>query len=313
MSAEPYCLGVDGGGSKTLAIVVDAQGRECGHGRAGSANYAAVGLDQAVHNIYDAVMQATSEVSCSLPLAKAWLGLAGIDRPADSVLLSSCLHELATFVLVTNDAELLLSALGKDAGLVLIVGTGSIALARAQDGTITRVGGWGHILGDEGSGYDIGRRGLQAAVRAADKRGKATLLLDLILQHWQLRVVEDLIDAVYTTDNKARIAQVSTVVTKAARRGDSVSLEIVDQAAEELALLVHTVAPPRSQLPIVLGGGLLLHDDFLREHVLYRIQQKQDIGPIIQVEQPAFSAACAAITLEPVEEKMRNAELFNDA
>ncbi len=297
MSIQQYYLGVDGGGSKTLAIVVDAQGRECGRGRAGSANYAAVGLDRALHTIHDAIMQATCDIPCALPLAKAWLGLAGIDRPSDAILLSSYLHEFATFVRVTNDAELLLSALGKDAGLVLIVGTGSIALARAQDGTVTRVGGWGHILGDEGSGYDIGRRGLQAVVRAADGRGKGTLLLDLILHHWQLYTVEDLIDAVYTADNKAKIAQVAAVVSEAAQRSDQVALEIVEQAADELALLVHTITPPMSQLPIALGGGLLLHDDFLREHVLYRIQQKQDIGPIIKVEHPAFSAACAAITL----------------
>ncbi len=297
MSSELYYLGVDGGGSKTLAIVVNAQGHECGRGRAGSANYAAVGLERAIHNIHDAVMQATSEVSCSLPLAKAWLGLAGIDRPSDVALLSSQLRDLAAFVTVTNDAELLLSMLGKDAGLVLIVGTGSIALARAQDGTITRVGGWGHILGDEGSGYDIGRRGLQAVVRAADGRGKATLLLDLILQRWQLRTVEDLIDTVYTVDNKARIAQVAAYVTEAAQQGDVVALEIVEQAADELALLVQTITPPMSQLPIVLGGGLLLHDALLREHVLYRIQQKLPVGPVLYVEHAAFSAACAAITL----------------
>ncbi len=297
MSTESYYLGVDGGGSKTLAIVVDAQGRERGRGLAGSANYAAVGLDQALHNIRDAVMRATSEVSCSLPLAKAWLGLAGIDRPSDVTLLSSYLQELATFVLITNDAELLLSALNKDAGLVLIVGTGSIALARTQDGTVTRVGGWGHILGDEGSGYDIGRRGLQAVVRAADGRGEDTFLLNLILQRWQLRTVEDLIGVVYTADNKARIAQVAAYVTEAAQRGDQVALKIIEQAADELALLVQTVAPPISQLPIVLGGGLLLHDDFLREHILRRLQQEQTIGPILHAEHPAFSAAYAAITL----------------
>lgn len=297
MTTEPYYLGVDGGGSKTLAVIVDAQGRECGRGRAGSANYAAVGLEQALQNIHAAVQQAISEVPCSQPLTKAWLGLAGIDRPSDATLLGSYLRELAALVLVTNDAELLLSALGKDAGIVLIVGTGSIALARAQNGTVTRVGGWGHILGDEGSGYDIGRRGLQATVRAADGRGKATLLLDLILQRWQLHTAEDLIDAVYTTDNKAKIAQVATYVTEAAQQGDQIALGIVEQAADELALLIQAVSPPMSQLPIALGGGLLLRDDFLREHVLRRIQQKRDIGPIIRVEHPAFSAACAAITL----------------
>ncbi len=297
MSTEPYYLGVDGGGTKTLAVIVDAQGRECGHGRAGSANYASVGVEQALQNIHDAIQQAIREVPCSFPLTKAWLGLAGIDRSSDAALFSSYLRELADFVLVTNDAELLLSALGKEAGVVLIVGTGSIALARAQDGMVTRVGGWGHILGDEGSGYDIGRRGLQAAVRAADRRGKATILLTLVLQGWQLHNAEDILDAVYTIDNKAKIAQAATYVTLAARQGDQVALEIIEQAVDELALLVQTVTPPLSQLPIALGGGLLLHNDFLCERVIRRIRQKQALGPIIRVEYPAFSAACAAITL----------------
>ena len=297
MSTEPYYLGVDGGGSKTLAVIVDAQGRECGRGRAGSANYASVGVEQALQNIHDAIQQASREVPCAFPLTKAWLGLAGIDRSSDAALFSSYLRELADFVLVTNDAELLLSVLGKEAGIVLIVGTGSIALARAQDGTVTRVGGWGHILGDEGSGYDIGRRGLQAAVRAADGRGKATLLLAHVLQSWQLHTAEDILEVVYTVDSKAKVAQAAAFVTQAARQGDQVALEIIEQAADELALLVQTVTPSLSQLPIVFGGGLLLHDDFFREHVLRRIQQKQVIGPIMRVEHPAFSAACAAITL----------------
>jgi N-acetylglucosamine kinase-like BadF-type ATPase len=292
-----YYLGVDGGGSKTLAVIVDAQGRECGRGHAGSANSTGVGLEQALQNISTAVQQAASEVPCSLPLASAWLGLAGIDRPADATLLGSHLRELASRVLVTNDAELLLSAFGQQAGVVLIVGTGSIALARDTEGNVSRVGGWGHILGDEGSGYDIGRRGLQAAVRMADGRGQTTTLLDLILQHWRLHTAEDLIDAVYTVDNKAKIAQVARYVIQAARQGDVVALEIVEQAADELALLVQTVSPSSSQLPFALGGGLLLHDDFLREHILLRIQKKQDMSPIIRVEHPAFSAACAAITL----------------
>lgn len=296
MALETYYLGVDGGGSKTLAVIVDAQGRERGRGCAGSANYVAVGLEQALQNIYSAVQQASIDVPCSLPLSKAWLGLAGIDRPSDSTLLTFHLRELSSSVLVTNDAELLLSVLGREAGVVLIVGTGSIALARDQYGTITRVGGWGHILGDEGSGYDIGRRGLQAAVRAADGRGKPTLLLALILQHWHLSIAEDIIDVVYAVDDKAKIAQVAPCVTHAARQGDQVALSIIEQAADELALLVQTVMPPISQLPIALGGGLLLHDDFLREQVLHRIRQKQNMRPIIRVEHPAFSAACAAVT-----------------
>jgi N-acetylglucosamine kinase-like BadF-type ATPase len=303
MSTESYYLGVDGGGSKTLAVVVDADGHERGRGRAGSANYAAVGLEQAVQNIHTAVQQAAHEVPCSLPFTKAWLGLAGVDRSSDAALLGSRVRDLATFVSVTNDADLLLSALEGQAGSVLIVGTGSIALARDSTGHVSRVGGWGYILGDEGSGYDIGRRGLQAAVRAADGRGKATSLLLSIVRHWQLRSVEDFIDVVYTADNRAKIARVAPCVTLAARQGDSVASEIIEQAASELALLVRTIAPAMSRLPLALGGGLLLHDAFLRERVLHHIQQEQEIGPVVHVDHPALSAACSARTLSPREDK----------
>lgn len=309
-TSSSYSLGVDGGGSKTLAIIVDAQGNQRGQGLSGSSNYAAVGMSQAVAHICSAVEEATREAGCTLPLHAAWLGLAGIDRQDDCDTLLPHLCSLAEIVHLTNDAELLLSALDHAVGVALIAGTGSIALARNQQGGIKRAGGWGHILGDEGSGYDIGRRGLQAATRAADGREPGTMLLELIMQHWNLTRADELIDKVYHAADKADIAQVSTQVFAATRSGDSVAREIVRQAAQELALAAITVGAipcgcppsddPSAPLPIALGGGLLLHEEDFREQVLDAIRKRRALGQVALVTQPALSAARAAIHLERV-------------
>lgn len=305
-----YSLGVDGGGSKTLAIIVDAQGKQRGQGLSGSSNYAAVGLSQAVTHIRSAVEEAAGEAGCTLPLHAAWLGLAGIDRQDDCDALLPHLRSLAETVYLTNDAELLLSALDNAVGVALIAGTGSIALARNAQGSIKRAGGWGHILGDEGSGYDIGRRALQAATRAADGRELATALLELIMQHWNLTSADGLIGKVYHAADKADIAQISTLVFAAARSGDSTAREIIRQAAQELALAAITVGAnvgatardypyddPVGPLPIALGGGLLLHEEDFREQVLDAIRERRAVGQIALVTQPALSAARAAIHL----------------
>ncbi len=298
---EAYFLGVDGGGSKTLAILVDAEGREVGRGLAGGANYAALGLELAVHNIFQAVERAKHSAGLPLSLApqSAWLGLAGVDRPADQKLLYPHLSPLAAQIHTTNDAELGLSALENAVGVVLIAGTGSIALGRDSKGTIFRAGGWGHLLGDEGSGYYLGQHALLAAVRAADGRGPKTLLLELILDHWRLRSAEDILERVYGSADKATIASLSPCVFHAAQTGDTVASAIMQRGAEELALAVSTISArlQLSELPLALMGGLLLHVERYRQELLQCLQRVHKLGQLVVVEEPALSAAQASIGL----------------
>jgi glucosamine kinase len=299
VSVGSYYLGVDGGGSKTLAVVVDDQGKERGRGLAGSSNYQVIGLEQAVHTIHEAVEQAITEARLHLPLRKAWLGLAGVDRPGDQKKLLPQCQNLAEFVHVTNDADLILGALEQNVGVALIAGTGSIALGRDGSGKTVRAGGWGYLIGDEGSGYAIGCRGIQAAVRAADGRGPQTMLLDTILQHWQLQKAEDIIGHVYADGAKARIAQLATYVFQATKHGDTVACEIVQQAANELALAVNAVATqltfPQQQVPLALGGGLLLNETDFNSLVLQCVRHRITLGQIVHNEQPALSAARSLI------------------
>lgn len=304
---QDFFLGVDGGGSKTLAIVVDAQGQERGRGQSGSSNYAAVGVQQAVAHLRAAAEEAAQAAGSSLPLKAAWLGLAGVDRPEDVALLSPLLEPLAEQIHLTNDAELVLSGLERSVGVALIAGTGSIALGRDADGNTTRAGGWGHILGDEGSGYEIGRLALQAASRAADGRGQATLLLNLIMNHWSLLKAEDMIGQVYKDEDKAQIARLSSLVFIAAHTGDEAARQIVQHAARELALAALTVDKalrlPDDHMPLALGGGLLVHEAVFRMQVLRRIRHRRTPGPLVIVDQPALSGARAAITFSQTDER----------
>jgi N-acetylglucosamine kinase-like BadF-type ATPase len=297
-----YYLGVDGGGSKTLAVIVNERGEELGRGLANSANYNAVGLEAAIRHIATAVEQATRAAGCQLPLRKAWLGLAGIDRQADHQLLMPHVCELAEQVRLTNDAELLLAGLENAVGVVLISGTGSIALGRDAGGQRARSGGWGHILGDEGSGYAIAQQALQAVVRASDGRGPQTALRERILHTWNLQSTDELIGEIYGEPDKAKIASLSSCVMITARAGDQVAAAILQQAAKELALAVHAVCQtlefPNGEVPLALGGGLLINEADFCTQVIQHIRYSQPIGQVVLVNHPTLTAARAAIHLD---------------
>lgn len=299
-------LGVDGGGTKTRAVVVDAAGIERGAATGAGANPHRAGVERAVEAITATATEAARLAGARLPLAAAWLGLSGLDAPADYAALAPRLASLAGATHLVNDAELLLAALPAQVGVALIAGTGSIAVGRNAAGATTRVGGWGHALGDEGSGYALGGAALVAAARAADGRGEPTILLERILSAWGLAEARQLIARVYAGADggaTAPVAQVATVVLQAARDGDAVAQGIVQRGADELALATLTTAralgfgSAAAPLPLALGGSLLLRAADYREAVLRGVSQRIALGETALVEQPALSAARAAITL----------------
>lgn len=302
-SASPGAcyLGVDGGGSKTQAVIVDASGAERGRGTAGSSNHQAVGIETAVSNVRRAVDAAARAAGHAHSPAAAWLGLAGVDSAGDIALLLPYLEPLATQVRLTNDAELVLSGLERQVGVALIAGTGSIALGCDATGHIARASGWGHVLGDEGSGYDLGRQALQAAVRAADGRGRPTRLLGAILDAWALGEPESLLRRVYPDTDKAAIARLAPLVLHCAAEGDPAARAITARAALELAVAAQTVSRALgfagTPLPLALGGGLLVHDQLYRRAVLRRLERRQPLGSVAIVAEPALSAARAAARL----------------
>jgi len=138
-------------------------------------------------------------------------------------------------VVVTNDAVTsYLGAIGFEPGVVVAAGTGVIALAGDRDGNFARSDGWGYILGDDGGGYYIGRRGLASALRAHDGRGGSQALLQRAKD--EFGDPESLRDRVYSSPNPVgEVARFALEVAEAAREGDSVAEEIWAIAAREVA------------------------------------------------------------------------------
>jgi N-acetylglucosamine kinase-like BadF-type ATPase len=224
----------------------------------------------------------------------AWFGLSGIHGADGANLLAPHLLSIAREVSITNDAEFALAGLDSGPGVALIAGTGSIALGRDASGEIIQVGGWGHLLGDEGSAYDIGRRAAQAAARAADGRGPSTALLQLVLERWGLTTPRQMIEHIYLTQEKAPIASLAPGVLQMAKRGDHVARAIRRHACEELAQAAITVIDTLNlaePVPLIFGGGLLIHEREFRAALVARIRRRRALGRVTLVKEPALWAA----------------------
>jgi N-acetylglucosamine kinase-like BadF-type ATPase len=172
--------------------------------------------------------------------------MAGVDREDDSRTVWSIMRRIGykARMVVVNDALIALEAgIGEGPGIVLISGTGSIAYGRNNNGEAARAGGWGYVLGDEGSGYWIGRAAIRAVLRESDRRGAPTLLTDMLLKHFDVKRPQDLMHAVYYRGVKPpEIAALAPYVQEAFTQGDRVAEGIMDGTARELAGYAVTVA-----------------------------------------------------------------------
>jgi N-acetylglucosamine kinase-like BadF-type ATPase len=244
-----YFLGVDGGQSKTTAVIGDENGCVLASGRGGPCNHAGApeGRAKFINAISTSLSAACLEAgvdAATVRFASACLGLSG--GPADKqAILDQILA--ADRMLVTDDATIASSgALAGEPGIVVIAGTGSIAFGRNAQGRTARAGGWGYLFGDEGGGFWIARQALRAALRWEEGWGSPTALRAMLLDSTGARNVNDLMHRCYTPEfPRPRIAALSVLVAHAAERGDPMAQEIISEAARELAQLARAV---RSQL-----------------------------------------------------------------
>jgi glucosamine kinase len=268
MRALPaWYLGIDGGGTATTAWVTDERDHVLGRGAAGPSNPVKVGLTQAEREILAAAQQALSAAS-KTDLHAVCVGLAGADRPQVSDPLLTWLRaEIpARLHLLTTDAAITLeAALGRAPGVVVIAGTGSIACGRDREGRMMRAGGWGSVFGDEGSAYDIGRRGVSAALRGLDGVGPRTRLAQDICSSLDLAEISDVVGM---TLEPRQIAALAPLVMEAERKGDAAATQIVFEAGRELAqmavALLVRLGLHEEHVAVVLAGGLLRSSRTLR-------------------------------------------------
>ena len=291
-------LGIDGGGSKTRALLADQTGALLGVGTAPSSNYQSVGWEAATGALQTAITAAMQDAPPHGTIVSACFGLAGVDRPADREVYSAWVtrQAFAPRFTIVNDAELVLAA-GTPAGwgVALICGTGSICYGRAPDGRTVRAGGWGYLLGDEGSGYDIGVQALRRATQTADGRANARTILDVILEHWKLTEPVELIGYVYRPETtRATIAALGERIATLAGRGDADAQAIMDRAALDLGRLVAAVVHKLdlAEPPVALGGGLVTNNPELQERIMAHAEVP--LGPPCAVDDPARGALVIA-------------------
>ncbi len=287
--------GVDGGGTKTTVVIVDGMGVERSRVQTTTSNAAVIGHEAAGAVLRAAIQLARDQAGGEKGLAAAWLGLSGGDRPEDHVQLRPHIEGLAPAIRMTNDAELILGALPDSIGVAIVSGTGSIAFGRNADGERVRSGGWGQIIGDEGSGYDLARRMFDAFAREVDGRGPATSLTRRLSEHLSLAEPHQLIAWVYRPGTtKGDIAALSRLVIDEAAAGDSVAIDIVTKSARQLAETAAAAGRRlrfEHSLPLALTGGLLVNDERFRGAVIDALRHEWPAIGCHIVADPALTAA----------------------
>lgn len=297
-----HVIGVDGGGTHTRAVVLDADGRELARAVGPAALADPMDPEAAAEPIAEAVRSATVAANGTLPCRALWAGIAGAGRETVRASIEIALERLglAEVVSVGSDVEAAFSdAFDTGPGILLVAGTGSIAWGRNEAGRQGRVGGWGSLLGDEGSGYAIGLESLRRLARDADGRGQETRLRDAILSALALKDVDDLVTWAAGAE-KAEIAALVPVVVDSSRSGDAVAGEILVKAVEELAGHALTVAsnlgPWRHPPPIALGGGLLRRGGPLRRAVEVAMSE-QHLDVLLKDPDAGLGAARLALAM----------------
>lgn len=289
-------IGVDGGGTKTEVFALDVE-RQRGVTRRGPAsNPNTVGWEAAVETVstlIDAVIQAVGTTATDV--AGISICLAGVNRQEQIRKLKS--HFGTKFsspcIEVTNDALAALTAgTSGESGVVLIAGTGSIAVGESTDGRWVRAGGYGYLIGDEGSGFAIGRAGLMAALQSQEGRGPQSVLWQRAKEQFSIVSPEDIIAKVYQAPQPvgAVASFARTVLEEAA--SDAVAARIAAEAIEAYGSLIDSVCTQlngKLSNMVVLAGGILTHTPWLIEQLKCRL-------PLFEwVVQSAPSCAGAAL------------------
>ncbi|TWH50029.1 N-acetylglucosamine kinase-like BadF-type ATPase [Dulcicalothrix desertica PCC 7102] len=306
-----YVLGIDGGGTKTICLVMNEQRQILGRGEAGASNYQSIGANAALISIESAI-KAAIEQTGKIQVQAICLGLAGAGRSKDIEVIQGIIRDLQQSpnlpiewilpnnIIICHDAlTALVGGIGNDVGVVVAAGTGTIVFGRNQQGQTKRVGGWGYILGDEGGAYNIAVAGMKAAMRAYDGRELSTCLVEDFKNQLGLESIEDLIEVVYRRGWGVReIASLAPVVDNAAVNGDEVAREIIDEGVRELVKATRVVVTELvgDDFEIVTVGSVWKAKSNIRKKFMESIcAEFGNVRVILPRYEPAYGACLLAL------------------
>ncbi len=295
-----YVIGIDGGGTSTTGLLADLNGNLYAQSRNGPSNFQVIGLDEAIEVIRNVIENlVTSIPSSSSSIQAIYLGMAGVDTAQDANLIRTHIESLniAQRVYVVNDTEIaLVGGVGGERGVVVVAGTGSAAFGCDGEGHKAHSGGWGWILGDEGSAFHIGQQGLQAVIRALEGRGEDTHLIDELIKNWRLTNRDELISALRArTWSRNDVANMAEWVAMTANIGDKISQKIMKHAGEELGLLATSVIKKlqiSGEFCIVLTGGVFQAGEIVCEPLKRKVHS---IAPFAKVMPPLYPPVLGAV------------------
>lgn len=297
-----YFVGVDGGGTKTALIASTADGQKIASAVCGPLNYNFIGLDAALKNLADGV---AALVLPAGSIAAVGIGDPSIDDESESPMAKEFAARAAQLlgapVYIRSDAYMTLFALtgGKKAGVLIISGTGSMAIGENDAGNIAVVGGWGRLSGDEGSGYYIGREGVCAALRAFDGVAVQTELTGAALAHFGVNAPRDLISVFYG-ESEPDVAGFSRCVARCAEDGDKIAESILLDAATHLSRYASVLLERCHADLLGVWGSVLCKNATVRRAFEDGVRKKI---PNVKICEPAISAELAAALYAAEREK----------
>jgi len=294
-----YALGIDGGGSRTRALLCDTYGQIIGKGLSGGTNPRTYSTGELKAHLQEAIEQATRSIDCSKILA-AHFGLAGAGDARTRAKIQAITKELLseqTTRTIGHDLEIaLVGGLGSNTGIVLVAGTGSACYGRTCDGRSTKCGDWGDLVDDVGSGSWIGLRALQVCVRQTDGRLPESPLKQAVMDFLKIEHMDAFKTRIHDSGlSRSERAQVAPIILDLAKKGDEVSLAIVAEGVDALSSCVFITSRQLGikSPTVLLAGGLFQHTYFsnsLEAALNARI-------PNVIITQPILSPTAGAVLI----------------
>ncbi|MBC8183988.1 hypothetical protein H8E88_23075 [candidate division KSB1 bacterium] len=305
-----YVIGVDGGGTKTELVLIDLEGNLVGMEKVGSTNYQAVGGERLRDELLEGFSALANATNVDIDrIDHIFLGLAGAGRQKDQEEIKALFDDTVFAGKITVDSDAIVAlagAFGTKPGIILIAGTGAICFGSNQDGNVVRSGGWGYLLGDEGSGFYIGREAIIAALKDYDGRGEKTKLKEELKQRFELDSIDKIIPLIYKNEiDRVAIANIAPLVFELAKGGDLISEEIIRKAGFEMGLLAKTVADQLGfsgeETNVALIGSIFKQKDMLVNQISKELFEISWNVTIVEPRfQPTFGAALMGLKKQNV-------------
>ncbi len=315
MHMSTYYIGADGGGTRTTAVLMSEKGEIKKVLRGKGLNYHAIGMEKAQMHLKELIDDITVGLTDADQI-KIGVGMSALDDLPTEKQLSDFAGSIFSKedMFLHSDAYMaLMAATLGESGALVICGTGSMAVYADETLKQTPAGGWGYLLGDYGSSYQLAVDGIKASIRAFEQTGEATSLTDAMMKRFSLSAPRQLIDYVYAPSTvPSDIAKFAIDVLSAANEGDKAALDIVNEHFDILSRIVDSLAKHDLPETVWLFGGVFEHNAWvidLFEKMLSRF--KKNVRASLIPYPPAIGSAVYAMKMcgqltENVLETMKN-------